>query len=1065
MLAKALQKANTAVVLDNAQNFEGAIASYGDACKLLQSVMERSSGEEDRKKLEAIVSLHLALESLTKLLTNAVQRQTYLNRIAELHALEPNYQEANGKTLPRRPMSDESLSSQSRKTLSIGSTMDEPAVIGTATVTRIANNPSAGVESQSRTPRPPQLPRIRESVISTAIMDVESTLPNVVPKSISLDSSWGTSRSPLKTQVLEVKESMLHPADRTLLPQPLSPRSPLLAQPASAPVELPASPVEMDMNLPRQSTEERAEGENQAESMSWLDTIDESDSSCASSVHSVDPTSGLKRRHLRNTSGQSQAEFDAAFDAAVEAAYDDGFEPYEDEVQKPTGTQFVSQAMRNVELARERVREAKREEDIQAARERERKRLLEENNIPHVRESVAIPYGTQEEDDEERMLEEMTREYMLDDGFDFGLQPKSTLPRESDSSAYTQTTSDSVGGSWRTTAGTSLSTVAEDQESRRMSQQAIGKPPPVPPPAMDVSRATVASNSSPGTSGAAPSQPASSSSSVLTRRFSGQASKQLKIETKPASNGPQSARLLSSKIPEGLVLTPRSDSLQAPKTAAAILSSEKSDDSGLKISRPEIENSITPSSQDVPLSLLLPIASQTQSNDSSAISRSDSPSSSFRPSLKKNQSSLSLSSRGQTLSISSPPSATAPSSTDTTIPVGVGASPNLNTGNANDAFTTQSTTLRRPNTASDRNGPSTAISFAPTPGLASNFAAGLATPGATSTFQSSTTDGGLSTGTGGVMQSLLLTADLQHPDSPTSPNLNPLAASGSAPLPLEPCPLPPLLRPFWLMRAIYQTIAHPRGGYLSTKLFVPRDVWGVRGVKVKGIEEKVSACDLLTAALEKVRVGWEEGRWDVERVAEELSVFENVMDNVQSALSKKLGQEVGVQGVGGLFKDADVDSGNAGGDGDGGGVNSGAGRKLSSSGKNYLSSWRKLRSKNSGAGLGGNYGGNTMSGFGTAIAGGSAALKDKEGKDGAGVTIPTLPMTSLSNPRFAKRDVLALDFSGFGGMANYMGSLARLCDAVQVLGTLLLSLSCPSLVGGAFDLLASPRRRCQKRSC
>jgi len=57
MLSKALQKANTAVLLDNAQNFEGAMEAYSEACTLLQQVMQRSSGDEDKRKLEAIVSL------------------------------------------------------------------------------------------------------------------------------------------------------------------------------------------------------------------------------------------------------------------------------------------------------------------------------------------------------------------------------------------------------------------------------------------------------------------------------------------------------------------------------------------------------------------------------------------------------------------------------------------------------------------------------------------------------------------------------------------------------------------------------------------------------------------------------------------------------------------------------------------------------------------------------------------------------------------------------------------------------------------------------------------------
>lgn len=56
MLSKALQKANTAVQLDNAQNFEGARTAYYEACDLLQQVLDRTPGDEDKKKLEAIVS-------------------------------------------------------------------------------------------------------------------------------------------------------------------------------------------------------------------------------------------------------------------------------------------------------------------------------------------------------------------------------------------------------------------------------------------------------------------------------------------------------------------------------------------------------------------------------------------------------------------------------------------------------------------------------------------------------------------------------------------------------------------------------------------------------------------------------------------------------------------------------------------------------------------------------------------------------------------------------------------------------------------------------------------------
>lgn len=55
MLSRALQQANSAVVLDNAQDFDRAIEAYADACHLLQQVMRGKTGPEDRRKLEAIV--------------------------------------------------------------------------------------------------------------------------------------------------------------------------------------------------------------------------------------------------------------------------------------------------------------------------------------------------------------------------------------------------------------------------------------------------------------------------------------------------------------------------------------------------------------------------------------------------------------------------------------------------------------------------------------------------------------------------------------------------------------------------------------------------------------------------------------------------------------------------------------------------------------------------------------------------------------------------------------------------------------------------------------------------
>ena len=57
IVSKALEKANTAVRLDNVSNLEGAIVAYTDACELLQQVTLHSGGDDEKHKLEEIVSL------------------------------------------------------------------------------------------------------------------------------------------------------------------------------------------------------------------------------------------------------------------------------------------------------------------------------------------------------------------------------------------------------------------------------------------------------------------------------------------------------------------------------------------------------------------------------------------------------------------------------------------------------------------------------------------------------------------------------------------------------------------------------------------------------------------------------------------------------------------------------------------------------------------------------------------------------------------------------------------------------------------------------------------------
>ena len=66
ILSRALQKAHHAVTLDQHSNFEGAMHAYQDACILLQKVMIRSSGLEDRQKLDAVVSSWLSMNGSEK---------------------------------------------------------------------------------------------------------------------------------------------------------------------------------------------------------------------------------------------------------------------------------------------------------------------------------------------------------------------------------------------------------------------------------------------------------------------------------------------------------------------------------------------------------------------------------------------------------------------------------------------------------------------------------------------------------------------------------------------------------------------------------------------------------------------------------------------------------------------------------------------------------------------------------------------------------------------------------------------------------------------------------------
>jgi len=769
------------------------------------------------------------------------------------------------------------------------------------------------------------------------------------------------------------------------MPPPLSPRHPL--SPAPPPLATITDITQPSIDPPAHSTlsDESDQSDpvrqDNGEHTSWLNTINESSGSSSSSVHSRRSSVGLRRKHIRAASGQTEAEFDAALDAAVEAAYDDGFEPDDEEEEEEEDEQLLHdpgyrcgeseplfQSRRNVELAKEDVGETGREGALAQAKEQERQRL--QDRMP-IRDSIDIQQGDDEDEEEERMLEEMTRDYIMDD-FEYDVQTKSALPRQSDSSGFSGRTWGSSFGSNPTSAATSLSTVAELSVLPSMATQLKDNPLPPPlhpppcgalplPPALAEPILSQAQN---GPVGWPPSLVARNSSpGVRDRRLSGTKRKPLKIET-------------SAKIPDtGVYEAPKTQPPSVPPPMVPFKRIPKPPKSAFAV--PELP----PNSQS------LNVAQSSASLPNSRKGSSPFPGSDSTDVASSTASALTkVTSPDSDHSLQSMPGSPAP--------FGTKAATGLRKNFSSSSLRSKNLTLSVPDSI-DASSTASLSSLSSTPkqrAMPSPAVPILPTPIETSFITKGQPMGGI----------YLFDNDIHSPISPGLPN----PSAANAPLPLEPCPESPLLRPFWILRCIYQTIAHPRGGYISNKLFVPRDIWRVKNIKLKSVEEKVSSCDLLTAALLKLG---KVDTLDANAVLEEMQFFETVMEQVQANLSKKLGNEVGVQGAAQAFKGvSSVDDPAANPD-----VLSS--KTTNASSKSYLS-WRKLRSKNStGLGL-------------TPV---TATSISKDGSQEA-PTMKSLPMTTMQNPRFPKRDVNQVQC--FGPNPSYMGALARLCDAAQVLG-------------------------------
>lgn len=92
-----------------------------------------------------------------------------------------------------------------------------------------------------------------------------------------------------------------------------------------------------------------------------------------------------------------------------------------------------------------------------------------------------------------------------------------------------------------------------------------------------------------------------------------------------------------------------------------------------------------------------------------------------------------------------------------------------------------------------------------------------------------------------------------------------------------------LYRPYWLMKMLGQTMT--RGGYMTPKLYVTRQVWFQSGAKFTAIETKFTTCETILIWLQKLK---DETIADANKIAKELDEFSVQLDTAQNSLARKL---------------------------------------------------------------------------------------------------------------------------------------------------------------------------------
>ncbi|GAA5989478.1 hypothetical protein JCM11641_007315 [Rhodosporidiobolus odoratus] len=198
------------------------------------------------------------------------------------------------------------------------------------------------------------------------------------------------------------------------------------------------------------------------------------------------------------------------------------------------------------------------------------------------------------------------------------------------------------------------------------------------------------------------------------------------------------------------------------------------------------------------------------------------------------------------------------------------------------------------------------------------------------TDRSATLNGGNGTPVSGVFPASSFRSTAASSVTTTQHHFHPSQSGGvflSAGLPSPPLPssiasrdfsgtVPAVRKPFHLMRLVISTIpvsssaaggaGKSGGGYLSEKLFVPSAMWTQAGAKLVALETKVRMLELISSGLldaqnagkglllvpthssAAARIAQDEAI----RFARELDSFEGMTEAVQSTLGKKLGQGV-----------------------------------------------------------------------------------------------------------------------------------------------------------------------------